>query len=640
MASRFIAPAPPRSVPLPYRSGGIGEGIADAVTIAARAATGIAASNREADQRVAEIEHRAAQIEDQQWLDARNADLAVRYAETSGRIVKRVQEARAAAQPGAEGHEEMVGKIIDEETASFQESLDDPRLVAAWLPDIARLRAETSAREQGFAIEARATKRANDHVATREGLAATIVNQPDPASYENASAVLARLRAQSGLPGNAAEALTRDDEHALQGALVKGRIVGGDPRGALALLQSGALNALDGNEVAALTASAQAAIDRGEAEARAAQAAAITEFKDNARLMVEQVNDGVQHDPGALAGAAAKAREYGDEGLAYDLGKAAVRAGVMARYAGFSRDQLSAEIIGIENNPDWRKRPDLVEAHNALGALRNAAPDGPLTREQEKLLADQWNAGGSNERAALIRDLASQGRARGYAAVRQALPQNPAAALLVGLATMRDRKTGGERVTEAMAGFEQLRANPKLIDGPVAMDEFRRFAGAALNQMDGPTIEAAMTVAKGLYAQRAVRTGAERFDPEIWRQAVNDALGAAPGKTGGIADWRGEKVLLPTGVTASDLATLLGAVDQEQLSRHAAIDGRIGPKDYRGPVWNGKPMNADALTGLIPVAVGDGQYAFRNKAGQYAQGHGDNGLYVLDLRSLANAGRP
>ncbi|MGF7151326.1 hypothetical protein FHS96_004989 [Sphingomonas zeicaulis] len=672
----FRAPERPRAMLIPGQpvTPGIGEGLQALGEGLSRSAEIRAA----ADERVAQLDHQAALIEKENQQRAERSDVAVRFATMQGTLQGSVAEMRASAPAGAVGHEAAVGKLLDEQTLAFLDGITDPEIRQQFQPDVAQLRARVTSGEQAFAIGQRAKAEATNFEALTGQLGANLFTDPSDASLQLALGVTEKQIAAMPLPDDAKNELRRDAREKLTLSAWQG-VLQVNPTGALEAIQKGTFNSVfNGQQLAAMSAQAQAKIAQIEAQQRAAVSQATGEANEADRLVVEQVNDGVAADVGELRGRAAAARARGEEGLAYDLDRAADKSEVNALYGAATPNEIAQQRNTITGTKGWEKDPRQVARVTALDTLlsqarqevktdalsRAARASGKvlvpldlndamsvgarlatardararyggrlqlLTPDEAATIKQQLDAGRPADRAALISVFADASRRHdepdlAEAALRQIAPGRADYVWMSTLAAMRDRSVGRAHVQQALDGYERLKANPKLIDEGAARREFQIETGSALSRLAGPDQGSLWSVAKGIYASRATAAGAEVFDRDLWRQAVRDAAGAA-GNTGGIVDWRrGEKVLLPTGMTRGNLEVTIARADDKALAQYGS--------NGRGPMFRDRMVTAAELKRLVPVALdNEGFYAFRDASGNFLSGAG--GLYVLDVKRLA-----
>ncbi|HEV2746410.1 MAG TPA: hypothetical protein VGW34_03820 [Allosphingosinicella sp.] len=663
---------------LPARLPGVdpasrGVGLARDAAALGEAAYGAARARRETGERVKEIDHQTALIEDRRALAAATSDRAAALAKMQADLQADLLEMRAASAAGAAGHEERAASLIDQRVDDYMASLGDRRLIEAFKPDVAQLAGSLKVGETRFAIEKRADKQVTDIVTLQQQLANNLFTSPSSAGLAASIALHDRTVDALDLPEDAKAELRQAGKKAFTIRAWQGAMEA-DPAAAIAAIDAGDLNdvAEDG-ELVSLRRSAVALKEHRDALARAAAAAQLAEFREAARAEVEDVNEGVTVDAGRLDALRSQAEAAGETDLARDLEVAAMKNIATLKYAGATPSEMEEAQNAIEQSGDWRSDRAKVAAHAQLGTLiqrtreraksdklslysenggrltplvltdpasirarigqARAAQDrygGPLqlmTEAEAAPLGDAFTKGGPSDKAATIAMFAAFGNEAGKAAMRQVAPARPELATLVDLATLRNRAAGQALAREALNGWEQAKANPKLIDPQQMQAELDRRYGAALLMMDGVARQGVMDVAKGIYANRAAARGETHLNRDLWLGAVRSALGEAGDGTGGIGEASGgAPFVVPRGMTERDVALVLARSGPREIVTAGGSDA---------PLWSGKTMNAAQFKTLIPVMVSDGRYMFRSKGGGFARSQRfPDRNFVLDIRLL------
>ncbi|HEX8400525.1 MAG TPA: hypothetical protein VF628_02350 [Allosphingosinicella sp.] len=633
---------------------------------------------RELAERSADADAQIAEIEDRRALSSKTADRAAALATGQTALLEKITDLRSTAAPGAAGHEEAVGQLVEQWSTEFMATLDEPRLIEAFTPDVARVAGSMRLGERRFAIEKRADKTVGDFETLQSTLANNVYTDPSPESLATATGLWAKTVGAAVLPDDVKAKYLDAGVKLLrvrgwQGAANR------DPVAAVKALDDGALNdAAQGNELIALRQWGVSQIEHREAKTRATQAAQLSGFREQARADIEDVNEGVTVDADRLSAQAAQAAAAGETDLARDLQVAAIKNRVTTKYSGASVPELEEAQRQIEQSGDWRSNRELVAGHDQLGVLivrtrdrarndklslfsenggrvspfdpndaaswrqrttearaaqaRYGGPLQVLTEAEAAPLRDQFARGDAGTRADTIAFFAAGGNEAAKAAMRQVAPAQPHFAVLADLATMRDRRAGNQLMREALNGWAQLGANPKLIDHGQMGSDLDREYGAALSMIAGEAREGLLNVAKGIYANRAANGNGSGFDRELWRASFQAALGRA-GETGGIVRGRrGALVVVPRGMTGDDLFNTIALAAPREIVTAAGSDA---------PLWGGKTMSANQLRELTPVMVSDGRYMFRSDTGFARSQRAPSQNFVLDVRHLARlaAGR-
>jgi hypothetical protein len=77
-------------------------------------------------------------------------------------------------------------------------------------------------------------------------------------------------------------------------------------------------------------------------------------------------------------------------------------------------------------------------------------------------------------------------------------------------------------------------------------------------------------IAKALYAKRAQRASLQEFSETLWTQSISDAYGQSMGM-GGIQDVYGEKMLMPSDVSAAEIETAFNNMTPDDLYRASGV---------------------------------------------------------------------
>ncbi|WP_454888690.1 hypothetical protein [Sphingobium indicum] len=141
---------------------------------------------------------------------------------------------------------------------------------------------------------------------------------------------------------------------------------------------------------------------------------------------------------------------------------------------------------------------------------------------------------------------------------------------------------------------------------------------------------ALMASAKAIYASEAVTSGLDPkiVDEQIWLKALNRAAGATyrqdGTRVGGLGTYRGVNIVLPPTVAPDEFSTLMGRLNADDLKA-------LGAKPTFG---NGKPVDVDTLRSGYLFDAGSGRYfvSLDSKGTQFLRGPG--GHFVLDVNRL------
>lgn len=260
---------------------------------------------------------------------------------------------------------------------------------------------------------------------------------------------------------------------------------------------------------------------------------------------------------------------------------------------------------------------------------RTGAPMRPLTAPEAASLAPTAATGSVDQRRGLISQLAMLGPSAASAA-EQVAPNDHVFQGLVGLATSSNRAVATGYVGQALAGTEVLKRNPGVIDHAQAQTRFNNYAGGAFRLL--PTVaDGVFNNAKNINAAWADQHGHTdwKHDTAIGDQfegSVDAALGAYNQngvKYGGLGMWKGQRIVLPDGMSQQQLETRIMRADQPALMK-----GSNGV-----PVWgDGHPLKVGEVKGLQLVAVGDGIYRLTDGHSYVAKKGG--GFYELNIHAV------
>lgn len=680
-----------KTMPLPGGGGrGFGaetvagiDALGDAVGAAASTRFRAVEQEKDADLRIAQEQDRQAKIEQARKRSAEAAERAAALETSRGELAGRFVEMRAKAGPGALDHETQVDELVHDWTTTQMSGLTDPELIDRFRPVVAATAAQLKLSEKTWAVGQRADKNVNDIETLEAALSASMATDP---SDENLALAVAKWNVAIDaalLPGNAKEELRLKGFKSFK---VSGwqAAAASNPDGAIEALDGGRLNDVaSGEEIVRLRAYAVSIKERNEAKARAAAAAAVSEFSEAARVDLDDVNKGVRVDPARLEQIRANAVAAGEKDLAKDAEEAIVKVRTIDRFTGASSAELVSAQRGIEQKPKWRESRENVIAHDVLDTLientkakakndllslwsenggklapvnladpasmngRFAQGDAAhrryggtrqyLTDEEAAPLRERFENGSVAERSAIIQNFASYGADRGGVMMRQIAPGDARTAALLSLATARNRAPAMQLVRRALSGWEQMKANPKLAEGFNAnrmQQDVDRQYGPALSMIDGGLRQGAMEVAKGLYADAAIKQGVAGFSEELWRKSYRQAWAEVGDGTGGFgraAD--GSAMLLPKGMSEADVEVPLARATGEDIMS-SAVGGRTAPQ------WGGKDMSPADFKKLIPVMRVNGIYAFRTRGGEYVTSAKNPAEYfLLSISELAKRTR-
>jgi len=614
---------------------------------------------------------------DQLQLSQARSDRAVAFAEMQARVSARVADLRSTAGPGAAGHEEATGRLIEEETAAFLGTIGDVRLQREFAPDIARWRAGTVLGEQQYAIRERATKQVDDHETARDLRANGLRTKADANDLQIALDQSERMVAGYTLPDGAKATLLREDRDRLSRSYLEG--LGAPDR--LRLLEAGTFDGLiEPKTKDLLVGEAQVEIRSAQAAARQQATLAKAEVRDRIEGVARLTRDGIPLPDADIAQAREQARAHGLDALDYELGVALERNRTTRETSAWLPPDFDARIVDLNakiaaggdspdpalvvqrdhlltlrtrrtgqlrdhpveflasigrplaaidvNDPATMGAAQIAERGRAMRALaeRTGMPLRLLTEAEAAPLAEAIATGNSADR---LQAAMTIGRFGGdaEAVLRQVAPNDDTFRIAARLGTLPERRVAAAAMRDALTGPDAIKANPKILDRTSAQAVFTAATADALAWLPPSYRAGLLETAANIYATRATRAGIEKWDAESFRAAIGDAIGGYwKGGTylGGIAQRRSGDILLPVGMAAAEFDTRLQRATAQQLV--AASNG--------APVWQGgRPVRGAELKQMLPVAVGDGLYAFRTGNGFLTLADGRT-PYRLNIRRV------
>ena len=144
-------------------------------------------------------------------------------------------------------------------------------------------------------------------------------------------------------------------------------------------------------------------------------------------------------------------------------------------------------------------------------------------------------------------------------------PKDPTLAHVGGLVTL-----GAMDAAEAAlngAEYIALGQKPAYLTPQTIQPEFTNFVGSAfLNNQDARA--STYDLAVSIYTARAVDRGLDMYEPDLWQESINLAIGYDPATgNGGIQAVRGQNVILPRSMDASTFSDMLDSIAPEDIAR-------------------------------------------------------------------------
>lgn len=655
--------------------GGIGEGL----QMLGQAGEQAIARHDAAQEQVADNQHRIAMLQRQRAVQQQTTDglkdLEALESDINQYDLQLRNSGGGAAAPDYEA------KLADYRTKKTDEFLGkyatDPDLRERFVPMVARLRANSGDRAAAAAIEGRVSQSVDDS----KQLGDRFYNSArTDRSQGNLSLLIEKADAfVSALPPMPAEqraAIARSfNQRIALGAAEKS--IDDDPHTALKTITEGTFNdVLTGQQLETLRTHAETEIRRREAEARATQAVQLRATKEALATREAELDTGA----GAPADLISLADQYaaiGDTSKAVQLrSKAAQRLAVEG-----SRDwaptQMQQKITELQAKPSLTPaeasqlsglREQYQQSSERLngtgGALAQyvyatrktldpidpTKPETMRARAQTAIAAAaqygrpnvepllpseidgfrQLAQGSPEQRLQALQTLAGLGDARAlYGAARQIASREDGA---FRIAAMRFGIPGGRQLaSDILRGPDAQKVIGKGWNQAGAMQAYQQYVGGALTglgpEFAGDTFEAA----KNIYASTMQAQGKTEWDPKLFQNSVERALGSytdGQWSKGGSTVWKGFRVVVPTGWTADGVFGRLARLNGEGLGA-----GRVS-----GPgVWpDGSPLYTGQLRdgSLVPVLMTGTTYGFRSARTGRLLGAKDGGPFLLDMAKV------
>jgi hypothetical protein len=638
---------------------------------------GVGAAVAQAGGMLHETALRADAIERQLKADQEGADAAVRFAEARGALDAVRDTARANAAKGGAGHVEAMTTAVDGALGKLTEGVTDRRLRQQLTAQAASYRAQFLSGEHAWQVATAARAGVQDLKTLGELASARVRTSSDPNAYRiETEALDAAIEVQGGIGEDARTAVKRE----LHGKLAiahAGRVMDENPAGLLRTLDSGAYNdVLDGGQVDALRAEAEARVRRDEAAQRAEQAHQRAVMGDTLAARAVELDAGA----GSVQDRLALATQYealGDQSKAAEWkGKAQSFAAVQGSrdWTLPQMDRRIAELSGKQGQgkltgPEAAELKGLTEQRGASASRLNQ-PGGALLQLQYATgrplqPVDPQDPASMRARAAtaaaaaraygrftvepltetelpVFRDLVEGGPAQKLAALDVIRGFGDPRAIAGAARQIGGADDGDFRIAatlprdvarDVLLGREALKANGALWAEAKAQAVLRTYYSGALRWLPTDYQADLFQAAKGYFASRAQRGGEAKWDdkrsPGLFAEAIEAAMGRH--LVGG--EVRGGVLRRPQGIVIVPADMAPAALDR--------AFARATPEQYaeaaggRTPRWpdGGAISVADFKGRLLPTALGGGRYAFRAPDGRFVDD--DRGQrYTVDLAKL------
>lgn len=188
---------------------------------------------------------------------------------------------------------------------------------------------------------------------------------------------------------------------------------------------------------------------------------------------------------------------------------------------------------------------------------------------------------------------------------------------------------GGERTAlEILRGRDALATSEKAYNGGLAQMAFNSAAGPALVGMPPDYSRDVFDAARSIYGERARQRNVTSWNPQLWRDSINAALGGETkggAQYGGVVTFKGKPVSIPPGWQVNDVFHRLSIMGRPETAKAAVTDA---------PFWpDGKPVTIGQLRDLTPVRLGGTRYGFQTRGGRLL-GTKSGRPYTLDVSKL------
>lgn len=555
----------------------------------------------------------------------------VEMAQLTGDLDVYAQQQRDQAAPGGEGHTEAVLKQIDASTETALGQIKDERVRMAYKGRYAEFRGRVIARETSWQSAARI-----DHLVSGIDKTGTIyANQQATApTPEGLDLALGNVDTQVGLLDTSEDLkdkLAREQKRKIVVAWGNA-MVDKDHAALEPVIASGVLNPyLEPEDIERLRSGVLIEGRRQEAAVKAQHAADEADAREKISLFNKRIEAGDMPDDAEFSQYSALAKTFGLEGQEFDVGVRHSEVIVNRETRDWTPVQFDQAINNLRAKGDKLSTAENVQLAQ-LEKIRGARvqdfvdnPQGYAARIGKPAPVLDWQSPSqsavdarvtwarsiarsaglpnppylSGEEMRPLRERADQGAAGkldvsqqlrerfgagvGAEIARQLEPDDKAMQLMVGLPDVTAKRYG--------LGIQARARNPKLFNRGDALEIFQDYAGAIPPALRTPVFEAASNIASAIVDQK----GGGEFDKGAFRDAVNWATGATSRAgtdfTGGIGDWKGNKIWLPPRVSMATFNTkiaratgaqIVGAAVNERgeptnmAARYMGVDGKPG----------------------------------------------------------------
>ena len=256
-----------------------------------------------------------------------------------------------------------------------------------------------------------------------------------------------------------------------------------------------------------------------------------------------------------------------------------------------------------------------------------------ITDEEKAQLRSTFQNADADGKLAMAAMIQRGFREHGNVVLGELAKNAPVAAHAAGLTALGPAHARAAR--DILVGEKAIRDGNNLAPPKIDRDMWTNdVLGNALGELPG-TRATVLEAAKAIYTTRALQRGitAETPDEDLWKQAVQEAVGARidPDGTrwGGVGDWNGRPVLIPPTVREAEFENRIENLTDEDLTRLSVGGGP--PRDLRG-----RQLKASQLDEVWFVSAGVGRYLISttdpaDDDPRFLLGTGPKNFYILDL---------
>lgn len=591
-----------------------------------------------------------AELRDRQRQRASTAaDRSVAFAQMQADIDGELQQLKLNTPADGSGYEEKAGQIVERRTQGFIDTLADPQIRNAFLPDVARLRANSLTSASAYAIERRSEKLVSDEETATATLANNLGRAPNEANWELYRQLTDKRLSEYGgmLPAAAIDELRR--KSMATGAISYAQ--GLPPEARKALLDSGKLDSfVSAEKMLALKNGVEVDLNQLAAQQRALASQAKAETREQLATVEAVLNAGTGK-PQEWDALADRYAAIGDTSKAVTLRAKGASAAAAIQYRGLTVPQLDAKLA--ELNVTEAKNGGLTAAENSLRTgLQDVRRTVSSLLGQSPLLAASYSAGSaapapinwSDPASIEARRTSARAAARRYGQVdtKPLLPDEieqmqaayrseggkqavldrvrlfgddagSAARQVTNDASfihLADLSAGGlagrSAAADAIAGEQVLKTNATIWPAGVKADAQEAWRKISPMFATAPALGTAIYQnARSIYAIESVRAGdldQNGLNDDRWRSALDRAAGGDGRGRGGIVGINGSFAIVPEDMAKDDFVKLL-----------ARAPANVWPKAAQGrnAYIGGRLATLPEIRRAVPVAMAGGRYAFR-----------------------------